>query len=150
IRVEADEVTYNLHIILRFELELELVEGRIEARELPEAWNERMRTYLGVDVPDDAHGVLQDVHWAGGAFGYFPTYSLGNLIAADPGDGRARGADGDPARLWEGRRGHTRRHGAKSAPAELLPRIGIELTVEPLIRHLQRRIVDVYEPSAAG
>ena len=77
IRVEADEVTYGLHIIVRFELEQELVEGRLAIRDLPEAWNARYEEYLGVEVPDDAHGVLQDVHWAAGLIGYFPTYALG-------------------------------------------------------------------------
>ncbi len=79
--MEADEVTYSLHIVMRFELEQELVEGRLAIRDLPEAWNARYEEYLGVDVPDDAHGVLQDVHWAAGLIGYFPTYALGNLIA---------------------------------------------------------------------
>jgi len=82
IRVEADEVTYNLHIVIRFELELELFEERLAVAELPEAWRDRYAAYLGLEVPDDAAGVLQDVHWPGGAFGYFPTYSLGNVIAA--------------------------------------------------------------------
>ena len=82
IRVEADEVTYNLHIVIRFELELELFEERLAVAELPEAWRDRYAAYLGLEVPDDATGVLQDVHWPGGAFGYFPTYSLGNVIAA--------------------------------------------------------------------
>ena len=81
IRVEADEVTYGLHIIIRFELEQELIEGRLAVADLPEAWNARFKEYLGVEVPDDAHGVLQDVHWAAGLIGYFPTYALGNLIA---------------------------------------------------------------------
>ena len=81
IRVEADEATYGLHIVLRFELEQELIEGRLAIKDLPEAWNARFKEYLGIDVPDDAHGVLQDVHWAGGTIGYFPTYALGNLIA---------------------------------------------------------------------
>jgi carboxypeptidase Taq len=82
IRVEADELTYNLHIALRFELELEIFEQRLELADLPQAWNARVVEYLGVEVPDDAHGVLQDVHWAAGSFGYFPTYTLGNLYAA--------------------------------------------------------------------
>jgi carboxypeptidase Taq len=81
IRVDADETTYSLHIILRFELEQELLEERVSLDDLPEIWNERMREFLGVDVPDDAHGVLQDVHWSGGGFGYFPTYALGNVIS---------------------------------------------------------------------
>ena len=82
IRVEADEVTYNLHILLRFELEQELVEGKVAVAELPEAWDERMESYLGIRPPNDALGVLQDVHWSSGLLGYFPTYTLGNLYAA--------------------------------------------------------------------
>lgn len=82
IRTEADEVTYNLHIILRFELEKALIEGEIEARELPRIWKKKMKEYLGVDPLTDREGVLQDVHWSAGLFGYFPTYALGNLYAA--------------------------------------------------------------------
>ena len=81
IRVEADEATYGLHVILRFELEQELIEGTLAIKDLPEAWNARFKEYLGIDVTDDALGVLQDVHWSFGAIGYFPTYALGNLIA---------------------------------------------------------------------
>ncbi|MEM7164944.1 MAG: carboxypeptidase M32 [Planctomycetota bacterium] len=82
IRVEADEVTYSLHVMLRFELERQLVRGEVEARELPGIWRERMREYLGVEPTDDRDGVLQDIHWSFGAFGYFPTYFLGNLYSA--------------------------------------------------------------------
>lgn len=82
IRVAADEVTYNLHVIVRFELEVALLEGEIAVADLPEAWNARYREYLGVDPADDAEGVLQDVHWSGGSIGYFPSYTLGNLYAA--------------------------------------------------------------------
>src|SRR5262249_54411141 len=82
IRVDADEATYNLHIILRFELEQELLAGRVTLDELPEEWGRRIWDYLGIEVPDDAQGVLQDVHWSGGAFGYFPTYAIGNLVSA--------------------------------------------------------------------
>jgi carboxypeptidase Taq len=81
IRVDADETTYSLHIILRFELEQELLEERVSLDDLPEIWNARMKEFLGVDVPNDADGVLQDVHWSGGGFGYFPTYALGNVIS---------------------------------------------------------------------
>ncbi len=81
IRVDADETTYSLHIILRFELEQEMIEGRVALEDLPEAWNARMQELLGIEVPDDAHGVLQDVHWSGGGIGYFPTYALGNVIS---------------------------------------------------------------------
>ncbi|QRN99320.1 carboxypeptidase M32 [Archangium violaceum] len=82
IRVEADEVTYNLHIVLRYELELLLIRDELPLDELPSAWNERMRRFLGVTPPDDTQGVMQDIHWAWGEFGYFPTYSLGNLYSA--------------------------------------------------------------------
>lgn len=82
IRIEADEVTYNLHIVLRFELERELLAGRLQPVELPAAWNERFRQMFALTPPDDAHGCLQDVHWSAGLFGYFPTYTLGNLFAA--------------------------------------------------------------------
>jgi carboxypeptidase Taq len=85
IRIHADEVTYNLHIIIRFELEVALFEGRLRVQDLPEAWNERYRELLGVVPPNDALGVLQDVHWSGAAFGYFPSYTLGNLYAASMG-----------------------------------------------------------------
>jgi carboxypeptidase Taq len=82
IRVEADETTYNLHIVLRFEIEKGLMEGTIKVADLPEVWNAKMKQYLGVEVPDDEHGVLQDVHWSHGSIGYFPTYTLGNIYAA--------------------------------------------------------------------
>jgi carboxypeptidase Taq len=149
IRIEADEVTYNLHILIRFELELEIFEGGLELTELPEAWNERYRAYLGLEVPDDAHGVLQDVHWAGGAFGYFPTYSLGNVIAgqlwtaaeADLGDLDARIAEGDLGSLGEWLRERVHRHGRRLSPAEILERAGCgELSVEPLLQHLRGRV----------
>jgi carboxypeptidase Taq len=81
IRVEADETTYSLHIILRFELEQQLIEGSLHPKDLPEAWQAGMAELLGVEVPDDAHGVLQDIHWSQGGIGYFPTYALGNVIS---------------------------------------------------------------------
>ena len=81
IRVEADETTYSLHIILRFELEQQLIEGSLDPADLPDAWNAGMADLLGVEVPDDTHGVLQDIHWSQGGIGYFPTYALGNIIS---------------------------------------------------------------------
>jgi carboxypeptidase Taq len=81
IRVDADETTYSLHIILRFELEQDLIDGTVALEDLPEIWNARMKEFLGVDVPSDGDGVLQDVHWSGGGMGYFPTYALGNVIS---------------------------------------------------------------------
>lgn len=82
IRTDADEVTYNLHVLFRFEIEKDLIEGRIAVDDLPKIWNQKVRDYLGIEVDDDANGVLQDIHWADGSFGYFPTYTLGNLYAA--------------------------------------------------------------------
>jgi carboxypeptidase Taq len=149
IRIEADEVTYNLHILIRFELELEIFEGGLPLAELPEAWNARYRDYLGLEVPDDAHGVLQDVHWAGGAFGYFPTYSLGNIIAGQLWEAAGRDLDDLPGRISEGDldslggwlRDRVHRHGRRLSPAEILERAGCgELSVEPLLAHLRERV----------
>jgi carboxypeptidase Taq len=149
IRIEADEVTYNLHILIRFELELEIFENGLALADLPEAWNDRYRDYLGLEVPDDAQGVLQDVHWAGSAFGYFPTYSLGNIIAGqlweaagqDLGDVPGQIADGDLASLGEWLRERVHRHGRRLSPAEIMDRAGCgELSVEPLLGHLRRRV----------
>jgi carboxypeptidase Taq len=149
IRIEADEVTYNIHILIRFELELEIFEEGLSLADLPEAWNARYRDYLGIDVPDDAHGVLQDVHWPGGAFGYFPTYSLGNVIAGqlweaagrDLGDLPAQIADGDLASLGGWLREHVHRYGRRLSPTEILELAGCgELSVEPLLAHLRERV----------
>ena len=82
IRVEADEVTYNLHIILRYEIEKQLFNGDLDVNDLPKVWNQMFKEWFGLDVINDTTGVLQDIHWSMGAFGYFPTYTLGNLYAA--------------------------------------------------------------------
>lgn len=154
IRVEADEVTYGLHIIVRFELEQELVDGRLAIRELPEAWNARYKEYLGVEVPDDAHGVLQDVHWASGLIGYFPTYALGNLIAgqmfqraqADLPDLDAQLSAGDLHGLREWLREHVHRHGAKFSSSELLDRlVGGPIAVGPFVDYLKAKLNQVYD-----
>jgi carboxypeptidase Taq len=152
--VEADEVTYGLHIIVRFELEQELVEGRLAIRDLPDAWNARYKEYLGVDVPDDAHGVLQDVHWAAGLIGYFPTYALGNLIAgqlfaranADLPDLDGQIGSGDLRGLREWLREHVHRHGSKFSSSELLERVvGGPIAVDPFIDYLKHKLGQVYE-----
>ena len=148
IRIEADELTYNLHILIRFELELELFEGGLEITELPEAWNARYRDYLGLEVPDDAHGVLQDVHWPAGAFGYFPTYSLGNVIAGqlweaaerDLGDLGEPIGRGDLHPLGRWLRENVHRHGRRLSPARILERSGCgELSIAPLLEHLRSK-----------
>jgi carboxypeptidase Taq len=153
IRVQADEVTYALHIILRFELELDLFEGTLEADELATAWRERAPSYLGVEVPDDAHGVLQDIHWSGGDFGYFPTYALGNLIAAqlwarireELPDLDERIAAGDFAPLRDWLREHVHRFGRMFTPVQTLERaIGARLDPEPFLDYLWAKHADVY------
>jgi carboxypeptidase Taq len=153
IRVEADEATYGMHIVLRFELEQELIEGRLKVGELPEAWNTRMKEYLGIDVPDDAHGVLQDVHWSAGMFGYFPTYALGNLIAgqlwaqarADLPDLDQRIAAGELTPLREWLREKVHRHGAKYPAAELIERVtGEPIGVGPFMSYLSEKLTAVY------
>jgi carboxypeptidase Taq len=153
IRVEADEATYGLHVVLRFELEQDLIEGRLEVADLPEAWNAKVKEYLGIDVPDDAHGVLQDVHWAGLAIGYFPTYALGNLIAGqlweraheDVPDLDQRIAAGEVAPLREWLRDRVHRHGSKWGSRQLLERVtGSSISVAPFVSYLKRKLSDVY------
>jgi carboxypeptidase Taq len=154
IRVEADEVTYGLHIALRFELEQSLIEGTLPVRDLPEAWNTRFAELFGIEVPDDAQGVLQDVHWAGALIGYFPTYSLGNLIAgqlwararADIPDLDDRLAAGElaPLREWLGE--HVHRYGAKFTTTELLERVGVgAMSVAPFVSYLREKLGRVYQ-----
>ena len=154
IRVEADEATYGLHVVLRFELERELITGRLGVSDLPEAWNARFREYLGREVPDDARGVLQDVHWSAGLIGYFPTYALGNLIAGqlwervhqDIPDLEDRLAAGELGELREWLREHVHRHGAKYPTSELLERVvGGPMAVPPFISYLKRKLSDVYD-----
>jgi carboxypeptidase Taq len=153
IRVEADEATYGLHIVLRFELEQELIEGRLAVSDLPEAWNSRFKEYFGLDVPDDSLGVLQDVHWSAGLVGYFPTYALGNLIAGQLWDRAHRdipdleqllGA-GELALLREWLREHIHRHGAKFTSRELMERVvGGPVAVGPFVSYLKAKLGDVY------
>jgi carboxypeptidase Taq len=153
IRVEADEATYNLHIILRFEMEQEIMEGRLRLADLPDAWNARMKAYLGIQVPDDAHGVLQDIHWSGGMLGYFPTYTLGNIISCQIWD-VAKAALPDlyqqfergefmPLREWL--RQNLHRHGRKFTPSETLKRVvGGPIDVGPYVRYLTQKLGSIY------
>ena len=153
IRTEADETTYNLHVLVRFELEVAMVTGDLSVADLPAAWDERYRKYLGLTPPDAARGVLQDIHWSGGAIGYFPTYTLGNLYAAQLfdaagtalGDLDAQFARGQFAPLLGWLREHVHRHGRRHPAAELVRRAtGQEPSAEPLLRHLRAKAADVY------
>jgi len=149
IRTESDEATYNLHVILRFGLEQRLLWGELPVDGLPEAWNKGMKEMLGVEVPDDRRGCLQDVHWSQGAFGYFPTYTLGNLNAAalftaarrDLGDLDGQIARGEFAPLLAWLRERIHRHGKRYPARELVRRAaGQELSIAPLLAHLKARI----------
>jgi len=158
IRVEADEVTYNLHIMVRFELENELLEGRLKVTDLPDAWNARLRAYLGIDVPNDREGVLQDIHWSSVAFGIFPGYSLGNLIGAqlmaqvrlEVPDLDSRFEKGEFFPLLDWLRRNVHRHGRKFTPNEILERVtGKPLTAAPWIDYVRRKFSALYGLRAA-
>ena len=148
IRIRADEVTYGLHVILRFELEQDIVNGRVELRDLPEVWNQKMWDYLGVEVPDDANGVLQDMHWSMGAIGYFSTYLLGTVMSVqiwekaveDLGDmdGKLERGEFAPLREWLGE--HVHALGAKFTPQETLRKAtGSTIDARPYLAYLKRK-----------
>jgi carboxypeptidase Taq len=147
IRVEADEVTYNLHIVLRFEIELALMRGDLDVDDLPRAFSDGMERLLGIRPPTDALGAMQDIHWADGLFGYFPTYTLGNLYAAQLAEAVERDLGSIEETVAEGRlldllgfmRERVHRHGARFPTAELMRRAtGVELSSDALVRHLER------------
>ncbi|BDI32196.1 carboxypeptidase M32 [Capsulimonas corticalis] len=153
IRVEADEVTYNLHILLRFEMETDLLEGRLSVKDAPAAWNAKMQEYFGLTPPDDAQGILQDVHWSMGSLGYFPTYSLGNIISAqlftqaqsDLGDLSGQIERGEFAPLLGWLRENIHQWGRKYTATELLQRItGKALDTAPYLQYLSAKYGDIY------
>ena len=153
IRVEADEATYNLHIMLRLEIELGLIEGKLAVKDLPEVWNAKMQEYLGLTPPNDAQGVLQDIHWSWGLFGYFSTYALGNLISAQlwekinqdiPDlDDQFRQGKFDALLGWLRTNIHV--HGRKFMPQELVQRVvGSKIDAAPYMRYLRRKYGEIY------
>jgi len=148
IRVEADEVSYNLHVLMRFELEKGLIEGTITAADLPGLWNEKYNNYLGVKVDSDANGVLQDIHWAHGSFGYFPTYTIGNLAAAQiwhsyclyDTDYKQTLGQGKLAKIRNWLSENIYHHGALYPPAELLQKVcGEELNSSYFLEYLKNK-----------
>ncbi|QQE12248.1 carboxypeptidase M32 [Planctomycetota bacterium] len=154
IRTQADEVTYNLHIMIRFELELALVRGDLNVADLPGAWNEKYKDYLGIDVPDDGVGCLQDIHWSLGAIGYFPTYTLGNLYSAqfyekanqELGDLHAMFEQGDFTTLLGWLRKNIHEHGMRYRAGELCEVVtGEKLKADALLRHLEGKYGEVYK-----
>jgi len=153
IRVEADEVTYNLHIIVRFELERDMIAGKLAVRDIPEAWNAKMQELLGIRPPNDAEGCLQDIHWSMGAFGYFPTYALGNLYAAQffaaarrdlpDMDGQFRRGEFRPLLDWLRDRIH--RHGQRYRAGDLVRRVtGQPLSTRPFMDYLTAKLSPIY------
>lgn len=154
IRVEADEATYNMHIMLRLELEIALIEGSLEVKDLPEAWHAGMQDYLGLAPPNDTLGVLQDVHWSQGYFGYFSTYALGNLLSAQlweamvkdipDVDAQIQRGDFKPLTAWMREKVH--HHGAKFKPQELIQRItGSKIDPDPYMRYLTQKYSEIYQ-----
>ena len=158
IRVEADEVTYNLHVLLRFELESEMLDGTLKVKDLPEAWNARFKTYLGLNVPNDREGALQDIHWSSVSFGIFPGYTIGNLIGAqlmakirtDIPDLDAQIERGQFSSLLGWLRKNVHRYGRKFTPNELLERAtGEPLTAAPWIAYAKQKFGALYGLEAA-
>ena len=155
IRVEADELTYNLHVALRFELEVALIDGSLSVADLPEAWNAKMEEHLGIAPRDGTHGVLQDVHWAMGLFGYFPTYTLGTVLSVQLFDAALKSHPGIPDEMERGEFGallgwlreNVHRHGKKYEPDDLVERAtGRPLEVGPYLRYLREKFGDLYGP----
>lgn len=153
IRTEADETTYNLHVMLRFEVEQLMLSGQVEAHDVPSLWNEKMKSYLGLTPPDDTRGCLQDVHWSHGALGYFPTYALGNLYAAqfyekaqaDIGDLDSQFARGEFKPLLDWLRTNVHQHGKRYTAGQLVRRItGNDLSADALMRRLENNAREFY------
>ena len=154
IRIETDEVTYGLHIIIRFKLERDLFEEKITIDELPQVWNESYKKYLGVSIENDTEGVMQDTHWASGMFGYFPSYALGNIYSGqllasmerDIQDWKLQISNGDFQKIkkWLIEKIHI--HGNLYNPKDLIKKItGNELTVKPFLNYLYNKYSKLYE-----
>src|SRR5919112_2064705 len=153
IRVEADEVTYNLHILLRFELEVALIEGSLSVADLPAAWNAKMEEYLGLVPKNDSAGVLQDIHWADGLFGYFPTYTIGNVLSVQFFDAAVEARPEIPEEIKSGSfstllgwlRENVHCHGSRYYPHELVERAtGRPLDTAPYLRYLEDKFGELY------
>ncbi|MBR3737684.1 MAG: carboxypeptidase M32 [Eubacterium sp.] len=152
IRTEADELTYSLHVMVRYELEKRVMAGELEVKDLPQEWNKLYKEYLGVDVPDDRHGVLQDSHWAGGLVGYFPSYALGNAYGAHFLSKMRKSVDFEkcikegnfkPINDWN--RENIWQHGCLYTPAQILQRVlGEPFSTEHYIKYLTDKYTEIY------
>jgi carboxypeptidase Taq len=154
IRVEADEVTYCLHVIIRFEIERELIAGKIAVTDLPEIWNQKYKDYLGVDIENDSEGVMQDTHWASGYFGYFPTYALGNIYSGqllaklekDVPTWKDQITKGNFRNVKEWLVNNIHHYGNLYDPADLIKKItGEQLNVKPYLEYLDKKYSWIYE-----
>ena len=154
IRIEADELTYSIHIIIRYEIEKELINGRVEVKDLPKLWNAKYKEYLGVEPVNDAEGVLQDVHWSDGSFGYFPSYALGNLYGAqflnklneDVPDLYKRIEQGNLDVIHQWLKDNIHKHGAVYQPEEIIKMVtGEELKADYFINYLYDKYSKIYE-----
>ena len=153
IRTEADELTYNLHIMLRFELEEELIEGQLTPKDLEESWNHRFLKDFGIPVPDSSRGVLQDIHWSLGAFGYFPTYTIGNIYAAtlfqkitsDYPQVMNQMKKGNIELIKDWLKSNIYQHGKKIGAHDLVKNaVGQTISVKPLLTHLTSKFSEIY------
>jgi carboxypeptidase Taq len=153
IRIEADEVTYNLHIIVRFELEKALIEGALKVKEIPDAWNAKMREYLGITPEFDGQGCLQDIHWSLGYIGYFPTYTLGNLYSVQffntfekaHSNWKEQVAKGSLDFIRDWLKENIHKHGRQFTPAELCQKVtGKPLSEEPYVNYLKKKYGTLY------
>ncbi|PPK43904.1 carboxypeptidase M32 [Clostridium algidicarnis] len=154
IRTEADELTYSLHVIIRYEIEKALVNGKIKVEDLPRVWNEKYKEYLGIEASCDAEGVLQDMHWSDGSFGYFPSYALGNIYGAQflnkmkkdiPNmDEEIEKGNFEDIHKWLSENIH--KHGAVYKPADLIKMVtGEELTAKYFIEYLNKKYTEIYD-----
>ena len=154
IRVEADELTYHMHIIVRFEIERELIEGDLDVADVPERWNDKYEEYLGIRPETDAEGCLQDIHWSHGSFGYFPTYSLGSVLAAqiydaleaDVGDVEAKVREGNFDVIAEWLEENVHQHGARYTTPELVEEAtGEEYNADHFVDYVTEKYAELYD-----
>ena len=153
IRVESDEVTYNLHVFIRFDIEKDIINGSLKVKDIPDKWNSMYESYLGVTPPDDANGCLQDIHWAHGAFGYFPTYSIGNLLSAQLYDKAIQDLPTLPEQIGKGDfsgllawlREKVHNPGARYTPVELVNAVtGEGIQVKSFMEYLRKKYMGIY------
>jgi carboxypeptidase Taq len=153
IRTESDELTYSIHIIIRYEIEKAFINGEVDIDKLPELWNDKYEEYLGVRPSNDTEGILQDMHWGGGSIGYFPSYALGNLYGAqflhkmeqDIPDLYARIEKGELNVVHDFLKENIHKYGSEYKPTELIKKVtGEELTAKYFIDYLNKKYSDIY------